>query len=84
MIVMVPGVISLIAFFLSFIAFIVLTIWAFKVNVFRGVFCLIVPFYVFYHAFKEYTEQGKRWIPMLFIGGFLGGILFQGLGWLIL
>lgn len=84
MIVMVPGVVSLTAFFLSFIAFIVLTIRAFKASVFRGVFCLVVPFYAFYHAVREYRERGKRWIPMIFIGGFLIGILLQGLGWLIL
>ncbi len=84
MIVMVPGIISLSAFFISIIAFIVLVIRAFKSGLLRGVFCLVVPFYVFYHAVQEYTEQGRRWISMIFIGGFLVGILFQGLGWLIL
>jgi len=84
MIVLVPGVVSLTAFFIAVIAFVALTVTAFKISVFRGIFCLVIPFYVFYHAVKEYTEQGKRLFPILFIGGFLGGLFFQGLGWLVL
>lgn len=84
MIVMVPGVVSLTAFFFAFITFVVLTIWAFKASVLQGVLCLVVPFFGFYRAFKEYTERGKRWIPIIFLGGFFIGILLQGLGWLIL
>ena len=84
MIVVVPGLISLISFLLSFTAFVVLTISAFKISFTRGALCLIVPFFVFYHATNEYTERGKRGAPVLLIGGFLGGVLFQGIGWWIL
>jgi len=54
-------------------ATLMILIHAFKQSIGKGVMCMLVPFYILYHIFTNFSDLWKYFLVSILLGGVAGG-----------